>query len=208
MSDIDTVLERLVTDADFRRLLAAEPARALHGYDLSAQERDMLLVRVSPDTMVGSTVEQRTSKAGMFALLGEAAALVGSHSDLVGASPVDHGSATPSDPARPTASSSTTHPRPARPRALSSTRTNHPRPPKPPASSSSAAHPHPAKPTASSSTRHRHPARPQASCSGRPRPTGLMASRATAATVSPTWSQTVRSTSTRCRCAIGVRIEG
>jgi len=98
MSDIDTVLERLVTDAEFRRLLAAEPARALHGYDLSAAERDMLLVRVSPDLMVGSTVEQRTSKAGMFALLGEAAALVGSHSDLVGPSSGDHGAVTPSGP--------------------------------------------------------------------------------------------------------------
>ena len=75
MSDLNAVMERLLTDPDYRRTFAVDPGRAMAGYDLTAQEQQMLLTEVSPDTVVGSAVEQRTSKAGMFAFLGEAASL-------------------------------------------------------------------------------------------------------------------------------------
>jgi hypothetical protein len=75
MSDLNAVMERLLTDPEYRQAFAADPVGAMAGYDLTVQERQMLLTDVSPDTVVGSGVEQRTSKAGMFALLGEAAHL-------------------------------------------------------------------------------------------------------------------------------------
>jgi hypothetical protein len=78
MTDLEKVLERLVTDAEFRRLLATDSARALDGYTLTADQRHMLLVRISPDAAVESTVEQRTSKAGMFTFLDDVTHLLGS----------------------------------------------------------------------------------------------------------------------------------
>jgi Bacterial TSP3 repeat len=78
MSDIDVVLERLVTDPGFRRQLTTDPARALAGYRVTDEQRRMLLMQISPDTTLGSAVERRTSKAGMFALVSEVAQLVGS----------------------------------------------------------------------------------------------------------------------------------
>ena len=90
MSDLDTVLERLITDTEFRRVLATDPAHALHPYRLTADERTLLLTQVSPDTTTGSRVEQRTSKAGMFGLLGELAGVL-----AVDLGPGDAGSAVP-----------------------------------------------------------------------------------------------------------------
>lgn len=69
MSDFDTVLERLLTDSGFTGALAADPDRALAGYDLTADERDLLRSQVSSDPGGNSGVEQRTSKAGLFGLL-------------------------------------------------------------------------------------------------------------------------------------------
>lgn len=69
MADIDIVLERLVTDASFRRQLVQDAAGALSGYDLS--EDDVALLASSLDD--GDTgqrgVETRTSKSAVLGLL-------------------------------------------------------------------------------------------------------------------------------------------
>jgi hypothetical protein len=69
MSDFDTVLERLLFDGPFKAALAADPARALAGYALTPDERELLHAQVSTDSGGERTVEQRTSKASMFGLL-------------------------------------------------------------------------------------------------------------------------------------------
>jgi hypothetical protein len=69
MSDFDTVLERLVTDPGFPAALAADPATALAGYQLSAEEVDLLRSQVSAGDGGDRTVETRTSKASMMGLL-------------------------------------------------------------------------------------------------------------------------------------------
>lgn len=70
MSDFDDVLERVLMDGSFRAALAADPARALAGYRLSAEEVELLRSQVSGDSGGDRTVETRTSKAGLFGLLG------------------------------------------------------------------------------------------------------------------------------------------
>ncbi|HEX5588845.1 MAG TPA: Os1348 family NHLP clan protein [Candidatus Limnocylindrales bacterium] len=70
MAGIDDVLERLVTDAGFRARLASDPSAALAGYDLTPS--DLQLLSSQLDMTAGSSggVEARTSKAGLFGLLG------------------------------------------------------------------------------------------------------------------------------------------
>jgi hypothetical protein len=65
MSDFDEVLERLLGDPGFKSRLAADPASALAGYQLSPDELDILQSQMG-DTGGQSRVEQRTSKASMF----------------------------------------------------------------------------------------------------------------------------------------------
>ena len=69
MSDYQDVLDRLVADPAFSRVLSKDPARALAGYTLSDEERRTLTGGTSADGGAASTVEQRTSKAGMVGLL-------------------------------------------------------------------------------------------------------------------------------------------
>jgi len=69
MSDFDAVLERLVTDPAFTSALSADPAAALAGYELSADEIELLRSQVSADAGGDRTVEVRTSKASMMGLL-------------------------------------------------------------------------------------------------------------------------------------------
>jgi hypothetical protein len=69
VSHFDDVLERLLTDPAFKAALAADPARALTGYDLADDERDLLSAQVSTDTGGDRQVEARTTKAGLFGLL-------------------------------------------------------------------------------------------------------------------------------------------
>ncbi|MEV0135266.1 Os1348 family NHLP clan protein [Dactylosporangium sp. NPDC050688] len=68
MSDFDDVLERLLTDPGFQARLAADPAGALAGYHLSADELELLQAQVGGGDTGQSRVEQRTSKASMFGL--------------------------------------------------------------------------------------------------------------------------------------------
>ena len=69
MAGIDDVLERLLSDGGFARQLAQDPATALAGYDLSADDLRLLSSQVSFDPGALSTVEERVSKASMFGLL-------------------------------------------------------------------------------------------------------------------------------------------
>jgi hypothetical protein len=70
MSDFDTVLERLVTDPPFAAALAADPASALAGYRLDADETALLCSQVGADCGGQSAVEQRTTKSSTFGLIG------------------------------------------------------------------------------------------------------------------------------------------
>jgi hypothetical protein len=70
VSDFDAVLERLLSDPGFKAALAADPGRALAGYRLTPDEVELLGVQLSADTGGNSQVEQRTSKASLFGLLG------------------------------------------------------------------------------------------------------------------------------------------
>jgi hypothetical protein len=70
MSDFDAVLERLLTDPGFKAALAADPASALHGYQLSRDELELLYAQVSTDAGGQGRVEERISKASLFGLFG------------------------------------------------------------------------------------------------------------------------------------------
>ncbi len=70
MAGIDDVLERLVTDPGFRARLAGDPAGALSGYDLTADDLQLLSSQLDVGPGTSGGVEARTSKAGLFGLLG------------------------------------------------------------------------------------------------------------------------------------------
>ncbi|MCI0584179.1 MAG: Os1348 family NHLP clan protein [Chloroflexi bacterium] len=70
MARIDDVLERLVIDAAFRARLASDPAGALAGYDLTADDLRLLSSQLDAAAGASGGVEARTSKAGLFGLLG------------------------------------------------------------------------------------------------------------------------------------------
>jgi hypothetical protein len=69
MSDLDAVLERLVTDPAFAHELSRNPVTALAGYELSEEDLSTLSTQVSFDRGAGGVVEEPISKAGMFGLL-------------------------------------------------------------------------------------------------------------------------------------------
>ena len=47
MSDFEAVLERLLGDPGFQSALASDPSRALSGYTLSDEERELLHTQVA-----------------------------------------------------------------------------------------------------------------------------------------------------------------
>ena len=77
MSDFDTVLERLLTDPSFQTALATDPDRALSGYSLDPEERQLLGTQFSAGDGSDRLVETRTSKSGVVGLLGPVAAAFG-----------------------------------------------------------------------------------------------------------------------------------
>jgi hypothetical protein len=83
MSDFDEVLERLLTDPSFQAQLAADPAGALVGYVLDAEEADLLRQQVGTDAGAHTAVvEDRVTKSSTFGLfssfgIGEVAGSVG-----------------------------------------------------------------------------------------------------------------------------------
>src|SRR5690349_5956444 len=70
MSDFDRVLERLLDDPGFLAALAADPAGALRGYQLSDDERTLLMSQVVAGTGGQGPVETRTSKSGLAGMIG------------------------------------------------------------------------------------------------------------------------------------------
>jgi hypothetical protein len=69
MSDFDAVLERLLSEPAFGAALAADPAAALSGYRLDADEIELLRSQVSSDSGGGpAAVETRTNKSSTFGL--------------------------------------------------------------------------------------------------------------------------------------------
>ncbi|MEV4131566.1 hypothetical protein AB0J72_05315 [Dactylosporangium sp. NPDC049742] len=92
MSDFDDVLERLLTDPGFQARLAADPAGALAGYQLSADELELLQAQVGGADAGQSRVEQRTSKASMFGLFSSIGSGIGDVVHGHGGGPsFDHG---------------------------------------------------------------------------------------------------------------------
>lgn len=69
MADIDGILERLVTDQSFRAQLSSDPAAALAGYDLSADDLTLLASSLDEGDSGQRGVEQRTSKSAIVGLL-------------------------------------------------------------------------------------------------------------------------------------------
>jgi hypothetical protein len=73
-SDFDTVLERLLTDAEFQAALGQDADRALHGYALDDEERALLRSQLVLGGQQTGAVEARTTKSGVVGLLGPMAA--------------------------------------------------------------------------------------------------------------------------------------
>lgn len=69
MPGIDDVLERLVSEPGFRDDLSRDPKRALDGYDLSADDLEVLASELTEEAGGSGPVEARTTKAGLFGLL-------------------------------------------------------------------------------------------------------------------------------------------
>jgi len=71
MAAIDDVLEQLHQDPAFREHLARDPAVALEGYDLSADDLSRLVDAVAADA---SPDQQRPRRSAFFALVAKRAA--------------------------------------------------------------------------------------------------------------------------------------
>jgi len=71
MAGLDEVLRRLDTDSDFRQQLEVEPAAALEGYDLSADDLTTLVDAVAADA---PPEDQRPRRSAFFALVARRAA--------------------------------------------------------------------------------------------------------------------------------------
>jgi len=82
LSDFETVLERLLLDPAFKAAFAADAAGALAGYDLTADERDLLMAQLSAEVGQSMRMEERTSKAALFGLLGAAAEMLSTPTGL------------------------------------------------------------------------------------------------------------------------------
>ena len=77
MSDLEAVLERLLTDPVFQGALARNPEIALAGYTLSAEDRELLGVPLVSGPGEERTVEMRTTKSGVVGMLGPVASAFG-----------------------------------------------------------------------------------------------------------------------------------
>jgi hypothetical protein len=85
MSDIDDVLERLVTEPGFRAQLAEDPTGALAGYALDSADLEVLAATLDEGAAAEHGVEQRTSKSAFLqAVMGFLAPGGGTGSDAGG----------------------------------------------------------------------------------------------------------------------------
>lgn len=62
---MEQVLERVMREPGFRQDIADNPARALHGYDLTPEERAILLADV-PGIRESHGLDQRVSQIHIF----------------------------------------------------------------------------------------------------------------------------------------------
>ncbi|MBK5307775.1 MAG: hypothetical protein JJD92_13910 [Frankiaceae bacterium] len=85
MADIDSVLERLITDTAFRSQLSTDPAAALSGYDLTTEDLQVLASSMDDSAGEQHGVEQRTSKSAVVGLL---ASLTGGGGGSAGHKPI------------------------------------------------------------------------------------------------------------------------
>jgi len=83
MSDFDTALERLLTDPGFAAALAADPTAALAGYQLTAEEQELLRTQMG-GAGGGSTaaVETRANQSSAFGLLSPLTGMMGGFGDI------------------------------------------------------------------------------------------------------------------------------
>jgi hypothetical protein len=88
MPNLHDALERLESDQSFKDWLVRDPQGALQGYDLTPDDVSVIAMELSDDFEVLGFVEQRTSKAGLFALISNA-----SH-----AAPAAEGGTEPTEP--------------------------------------------------------------------------------------------------------------
>lgn len=85
MSDIDDVIERLVTEPGFRTLLATDPTGALAGYRLDEDDLEVLAATLDEGAAAEHAVEQRTSKSAFLqAVMGFVTPSGGTGSDAGG----------------------------------------------------------------------------------------------------------------------------
>jgi hypothetical protein len=84
MSGLDDVLERLVNEPTFRDRLYDDPAGALAGYELSADDLEMLATTVDGNS-TETGVETRTSKSTLTAMFSELFGLFGAQTGGTGA---------------------------------------------------------------------------------------------------------------------------
>jgi len=78
MSDFDDVLERLLSDPDFKNALGRNADAALAGYQLTAEERDLLGAQVDLGAGDERTVEMRVTKSGVMGMVGPVVSALGS----------------------------------------------------------------------------------------------------------------------------------
>jgi hypothetical protein len=86
MAGLDDVLERLVNDPRFRQLLADDPATALAGYQLSADDLEVVATTVAEAPAGAGGLESRQSKSALFSLFSQVADVVGQPSSGRGGS--------------------------------------------------------------------------------------------------------------------------
>ncbi len=104
MAGIDDVLERIVTDTEFRHQLSTDPHRALAGYDLTDDEMELVTLQLSTDAGAAGGMEQRITKSTMVGLLALAGDLIATEPTAAASSPnlhefaVDGNSPTPDLP--------------------------------------------------------------------------------------------------------------
>ena len=91
MSDFDRVLERLLDDPGFLAALAADPARALQGYQLTEDEWALLQSQAVAGGGGQGPVETRTSKSGMAGMFAPIAGALGMGAGVAGAQSFAHG---------------------------------------------------------------------------------------------------------------------
>jgi hypothetical protein len=71
MAAIDDVLQRLQDDQSFQERVERDPASALEGYDLSADDLGRVVEAIVGDT---APTEQRTLRSAFFAMIARKAA--------------------------------------------------------------------------------------------------------------------------------------